>query len=255
MPELFINFNESDESTINPIIPMSCINNSDNPFVKFLGVYFDPNLNFKKHISYINSKLSKSLYFLKTSKNILNERAQKFFYYSTFHSHLVYANQIWTSTFESNLKHIFVKQKAAIRIISKANYNAHTEPLFKSLTILPFPKLTEFFKLQFMHNYIYGYLPVSFENTWTTNRIRRDGQAQVELRNDDGINIPYSRTRLSGLQPLIAFPSIWENFPEEEIKFQRNHLEFGARLKKFYLDGLSQEVICNRLLCPACLGT
>ncbi len=92
MPNLVINYNDSDDSQVNPIIPMSCINSSDQPYIKFLGVFFDPQLNFKKHISYINSKLSKSLYFLKTSKNVLNERALKFFYYATFHSHLVYAS-------------------------------------------------------------------------------------------------------------------------------------------------------------------
>ena len=101
------------------------------------------------------------------------------------------------------------------------------------MTILPFPKLSEFLKIQFIHSFVHGFLPTSFENTWNTNRIRREGQAQVELRNDDNINIPFVRTRLIGLQPLIAFPTLWESFPNEEIKFTRNCLEFGARLKKF----------------------
>ena len=118
LPNIFIDFNEPNaESITKPIIPMCCINNSDQPYIRFLGVLFDPQLNFKKHISFILSKLAKSLYFLKSSKNILNERSLKLFYYATFHSHLVYANQIWTSTFESNLKPVFIKQKAAIRII------------------------------------------------------------------------------------------------------------------------------------------
>ena len=51
IPNIFINYNDPNVVTITPtnaIIPMSCINSSDYPFVKFLGVFFDPQLNFKK---------------------------------------------------------------------------------------------------------------------------------------------------------------------------------------------------------------
>ena len=72
-------------------------------------------------------------------------------YYALIHCHLVYANIIWSSTKESFYKCIFLKQKSAIMIISSAPYNAHTEPLFKQLNVLPLPKLCLFFKLQFFH--------------------------------------------------------------------------------------------------------
>ncbi len=255
-PKLFINYNDPNSpNIINPIVPMICINESEQPYVKFLGVFFDPQLNFKKHISHISSKLSKSLYFMRASKNFLNQRSLKFFYYATFHSNLVYANPIWTSTFESNLKCILVKQKAAIRIISASKYNAHTEPLFKELKILPFGDLTTFFKMQFMQRFVQGFLPKSFENMWVTNRIRREDQAQVELRNDDGINVPFARTKLICLQPLISFPKIWEEFPDGSIKFVRNKIEFNFKLKTYFLNKLNNQVNCNRLLCPACMGT
>jgi hypothetical protein len=38
---------------------------SKTPAIKFLGVYFDPNLDFKFHINTISNKLSKALYFLR----------------------------------------------------------------------------------------------------------------------------------------------------------------------------------------------
>ncbi len=106
-----------------------------------------------------------------------------------------------------------------------------------------------------MHSFVHGFLPELFENTWQTNRIRREGQPQVELRNAEEINIPFARTKLIGIQPLVAFPHVWENFPDDGIKFLRNKLEFGGKLKRHYLNTLSQVVICNRLLCPACMGT
>ena len=53
---------------------------SDIPAIKFLGVYFDPCLSFKFHISQLNLKLSKSLYILRKSKNILSKEAMKSLY-------------------------------------------------------------------------------------------------------------------------------------------------------------------------------
>lgn len=252
MPNILIN-NNCPNSPNDPafITPMECINTAEKPYVKFLGVLIDPQLNFKNHISHISSKLSKSMYFLRTAKNVLNEKALKFIYYSLIHSHLIYAIQIYSSTNQGNLNQLLLKQKSAVRIISRAKYNSHTEPLFKSHKILPFPKLCEYFRIQFMHNFTFNFLPISFNNMWTTNRDRR-GNAQVELRDDDDFYIPRARTQLSSLQPLTLFPLLWANFPDADLKSTRNKLIFNADLKKSLLNQLSDIPICSRLLCPAC---
>ena len=93
-------------------------------------------------------------------------------YYSLIHCHLVYANLIWSSTKENNYKSLFLKQKTAIRIVSSASYNAHTEPLFKQAKILPLPKLCLFFKLQFFFQFTQGFLPAALRNMWIRSRDR-----------------------------------------------------------------------------------
>ena len=70
--EIFINnnnFNSEDPNLISPIEQITA--SSDVPAIKFLGVYIDPLLNFKFHISQLNTKISKALYFLRSSKNVL----------------------------------------------------------------------------------------------------------------------------------------------------------------------------------------
>ena len=42
--------------------------------------------------------------------------------------------------------------KKAIRIVAKANYTAHTAPIFTELNILPVDKLITQAKLTFMHS-------------------------------------------------------------------------------------------------------
>ena len=252
-PALFINYNDVD-SAFNPypILPMTCINSLDKPYFKFLGVYLDPNLNFKQHLSYISSKISKSLYFLRTAKNFLNQKALKFIYYATFHSNIIYAIHIWSSVSENSYKGIFLKQKSAVRIVSGSRYNAHTEPIFKKLNILPLPSLIEYFKIQFMQRFVQGFLPSSFENVWETNQIRRLDEDQVVLRNDGDFYVSFARTNALLSHPLVAFPRLWNEFPDEDIKFIRNIPKFNLKLKTHFLNKLNENFVCQRLFCPSC---
>ena len=96
------------------------------------------------------------------------------------------------------------------------------------------------------------FLPASFNNTWKTNRIRRLDQAEIELRNDDLLAIPFARTKFCEKLPLTAFPKIWTEFPSEEIKFIRNKIEFNNKLKEYFLEQLGSVPNCTRLLCPTC---
>ena len=151
-PEIFLNFNEIGNETTyeNLKFKMQCVNDLDDPKIKFIGVYIDPQLTFKDHIKNVNSKISTGLYFLRSARHILNEKSLKYMYYSLIHSHLKHAIHIYSCAIDSLLKTLFIKQKNALRIITNSKYNAHTEPIFKNLSILPFPKLCEFFKIQFM---------------------------------------------------------------------------------------------------------
>ena len=84
---IFIDENEPDSLNQDPSLKksLSYINHkSDVPAIKFLGVYFDPALNFKYHISQIHNKLSKVLFILRRAKNVLTPKALKALYYSTF---------------------------------------------------------------------------------------------------------------------------------------------------------------------------
>jgi len=255
-PDVVFNFNQPLMPTVDPslIYKMTCVNDLPEQKIKFLGVFIDPFLSFRDHIHHLNSKLSTGLFFLRSVKNILNCKALKSLYYSLIYCHIIYAIHVYCSANDGLLNMIYKKQKMAVRLITNSSYNAHTEPLFKKLCILPFPKLCEFFKIQFMHSFKQEFLPVSFNNTWQTNRIRRMDQAEIELRNDDLLAIPFARTKFCEKLPLTAFPKIWTEFPSEEIKFIRNKLEFNTKLTRieYFLEQLGSVPNCTRLLCPTC---
>lgn len=196
--------------------------------------------------------MSKALYILRSTKNYLTQKARKAVYYSLLHCNLIYCLPIYSCTAMQNLKHLVSSQKAAVRIVFGSKYNDHTEPIFKSLSILSFHKLVHFFNLQIMQRFKQGFLPTSFSQTWTTNIYSRDPTFEITLRNQNNLNIPFSRLASSDKKPYTNLPKTWENFPNENIKIIRNCAEFNSKLKLYFLNELSSTPVCNRLLCPVC---
>ena len=255
--KIFIDNNNSNENDPSKIIEISRISSNDPvPAIKYLGVFFDPQLNFKYHIAYLSKKLSNALFSLRQVKNVLPPFALKTLYYSLFHCHLVYAIEIWSCTPQSLIKPLVTKQKAAIRIISSQPYNAHTEPLFKSLAILPLNLLIEVSNLKLFHSFIYNTLPSEFTGTWNSvieqRALTGDNQLLYNLRNNNDMFVPPARTQFVARFPFYNLPKIWNSLPQNLRDIPSKSL-FAIKLKKFYLDKLKDKPTCNRLLCPACL--
>ena len=145
----------------------------------------------------------------------------------------------------------FFADKAALRIISTSSYNDHTETIFKKLKILPLPKLTEFFRLQFFQQFKQGLLPSSLKNIWSTN-FECNPDRLYRLRNDDDIRLPTSRLNQFNNFPLYSIPPLWSAFDQEDIKIHRNPILFNNLLKQYLLSKLDESYQCSRLLCPHC---
>ena len=123
---------------------------------------------------------------MRTARQILTKKSLILLYY------------ILTLSFPPNLRHpkpvitkIFKLQKRAICIINGAKYNSHTESLFKKCKILPLPSLIEYFKIQFMQQYVRGHLPVSFNEVWISQEARRQIEnVEYLLRNSKNLYVP-----------------------------------------------------------------
>ena len=253
--KLFCNNNNLDQDLAANISSLGQVTSNDTlPAIKFLGIFFDPALNFKYHITTLKNKLSRALYALRSVKNTINKKGLLLLYNSIFHCHLLYAIQIWSCSRPGPINEIFKMQKAAIRIIAGKTYNAHTEPLFKELQILPLPDLISFSKIQFMQRFVQNFLPSSFNDTWISNAARNIGENVIQLRNRDQLQHIHSNFVSLDLFPLFSYPKIWQDFQDENIKIIRKTSTFDQKLKKYFLDDLSSIALCNRLLCPACLA-
>ena len=253
---LFLNNNNPNESDPSLISTLSRVTSSDKvPAIKYLGVYFDPNLDFKFHINSISKKLSNALFALRRVKNLLPLNTLKTLYFSLFHCHLIYGIEIWSCISQSTLAPLLTKQKSAIRIISQKSHNSHTEPLFKSLGILPLPDLIKFFNIKFIHSVINQFSPTAFNNTWitTVEQRFRDNNPEIvyNLRNNNDLYIPPSRLKSMARFPLYNLPCLWNSLPEHLRAIPTKQL-FKSNLKLYFLSLLSDTVNCNRLFCPSC---
>jgi len=257
--QLFID-NNNDDQQHSPELKHSIariVGDQDEPSFRFLGLYLDPNLSYANNAQRIIKKISSALFVMRKAKNVLNKSSLKLLYYSLIHSHIIYAIQVWSSCPPSLINKIHRLQKQAVRIIHGAKYNAHSEPLFKSLNILPVADLISFFRLQFMQKFSFGLLPSSFTTTWTTNAARNlnlNNLHAYPLRNSENLFIPTSRLVSLEKHPLYLLPKIWSDFVDP-IKFIRNKTEFNCKLKRFFLNTLSATLACSRLFCPSCLRT
>jgi hypothetical protein len=254
--ELFINNNSPNVEEENPnfLHKMEQIHSTSKiPAMRFLGVFFDPQLNFKYHVGQIISKVSRALFILRTVKNILTPKALKSLYYSLIHCHLIYALPIWSVCNQQMQTELFKKQKSAIRAIAGLKYNDHTEPHFKKLEILTLPLMIDFFSIQFMQRFVQRFLPASFDDTWITNAIRREGQDHVCLRNDDNIYIPPARLSQTSNHPLTNLPRKWESIADvHSVTILRDKKDFDKALKIHLLKKLKTHIKCENPFCPSC---
>ena len=104
--------------------------------IKYLGILLDKNLSWNFHITELCKKLSCAVGMMYKMKNLCSTATLRSIYYSLFHSHLSYGIPVWGLAKTSLTQKVTLLQKKAIRVVAKADYLAHTTPLFNKLKIL-----------------------------------------------------------------------------------------------------------------------
>ena len=122
----------------------------------FLGIHFNEQLNWKRHIDKLSVKCCRILGILNRLKRILPLNIKIILYNSLMLPHLNYGITLWGFKGEIILK----LQTKAPRILSASKYNAHTEPLFKNLKLLKIEHILKLHELKLYYKFIHIRLPV-----------------------------------------------------------------------------------------------
>jgi Reverse transcriptase (RNA-dependent DNA polymerase) len=212
-----------------------CLSNA-NPndrYYKLLGVYLDEHLSFDQHCSVICNKISRSNYIINRAKNLLPLNALKSLYFALVHPHLLYCLPIIACTSQSNISKLFKAQKKAIRTITRSPYNAHTQPLFQDLKIMPLNILISYTQSLLMHSIVHKYGPEALHNTWTTNLERNPN---LLLRNANDLYVPRARTEHTKKLPYFALSKLWNDLPD--LKLTPNPITFKILIKEHFSNAI-----------------
>jgi hypothetical protein len=196
---------------------------------KFLGLYLDENLSFNEHCKKLINKISNSIYIMNRVKNLLPSKYMKTLYFTLVHPHLLYCLPIYGCTTGKNIGSLEKMQKRAVRIVVKADYLAHTAPIFESLGIMPLKTLLEFNQGLLMHSVIHNYAPPSLLSIWNFDR-----QHDRTLRNTNDIHVPFARTDQTKRLPYCYFPKLWNSLHEQ--KWTPNPITFKISFKQILLN-------------------
>ena len=183
---------------------------------------------------------------MKRVKRYVSTDVLRMIYNSLILPHFYYCILAWGF----NQKRILKLQKKAARLISNAKYNAHTDPLFKALSLL---KIKDIFELQcakFYFKFVNNQLPLYFENFFRRN----DDIHRHNTRNRGELHLFHFNN--STTQNCIRFhiPNLINNLPDMiKNKIHTHSLSgFSHYLKSFMIGRYTSQCtiencyICNR---------
>ena len=104
--------------------------------VRFLGIIFDPLLEWSAHIQYLKKKLRTSFAIIKHISSYMPTANYKSIYHTLFESHLSFCISTWGGARKKLVDQVFITQKVAIRylfgnyekFLDKFNTSARTRP-------------------------------------------------------------------------------------------------------------------------------
>ena len=217
------------------ILPIKIDNNEieEVEHTKFLGVFIDNKLNWKKHISYISGKISRGLGVILKAKKILNASALKTLYFSFIYPYFTYCNQVWGSSCNTNLRPLIMLQKRCIRIICSAKYREHTDPLFTQLGLLKLEDINKYMYGKFMYRCYHTTVPELFNNIFTSIR----DVHKYNTRQSNQLYCPKIKTNLGKTKFSYRGPYIWNHIVKNDIDPNTTETVFSKSIYKIIMNG------------------
>ena len=110
-------------------------------YVKYLGILLDADLSWKDHISYVASKISKTIVVIARLRHLVPFETLTKIYRSLIYPYLSYGLTVWGNTTQKQLKKLIILQKRVLRLMHFAKNRYHAIPLFNNTNNLPISML------------------------------------------------------------------------------------------------------------------
>ena len=210
----------------------------------FLGLFVNETLNWNTHVNKIATKLSRLIGMFKRIHKFLPVKTLLLIYNSLFLPHLNYSILAWGYSWDR----IFKLQKSAIRLICHERYNAHTDPLFKSLKLLKLQDIYKHKALKFYYRYSQNQIPEYFKNMFDFPTLTHP----YETRNRHIPQLPISKLNKTSNCIRYHIPTLLKNTPPCILDKVHTHSMDGySKYIKSYLINQYSE-ICTLENCYVC---
>jgi hypothetical protein len=223
-------------------VPIECVDNFN-----LLGITINKNMNWKPHIDKIANKISRSIGILNKLKHYLPLKVKITIYNSLIVSHLNYGILAWGK----HSDRLFKQQKKAISIITTSNYNAHTEPLFKSLKLLKLKDSFDLFQLKLFYKFVTNHLPDYFQAMPFISNTNMHGY-NLNTRQQNNIYIGRVRHEFAKSCIRQTIPKLLNSTPTivTDKLYTHSYQGFTNYAKNYYLQNYQDT--CNISRCYIC---
>ena len=203
-------------------------------YTRFLGVYIDDKLNWKKHIAYISGKVSRGIGLIVKARIVLNASALTTLYYSFIYPFSTYCNHVWGCAYESNLHSLVLLQKRIVRIITSSKYRDHSQPLIERLKLLKIGDINKYVLGKFMFRLYNNEVPTMFHAMFQKVRSVHG----YDTRQSNHLYISKVKTNLGKCKLSYRGPMIWNSILAAEINPETSEAVFAKTLKQCIKVGL-----------------
>ena len=209
-------------------------------FVKYLGIYLDENLSWKKHINILSKKLTTANGAISKLRHIVPINTLISIYYAIFQSHVFYACQIWGQNLNSITNRIYILQKRAIKLMSFKQRDSHSEPLFYNLKILQFHDMIQCENAFLMHKLLTNQIPPEIKETFKLSLKEQFRSARNTLYKYNVFKLPKTNTSTFGnysikYQCILTWHYLSEIFSSLTLS-KIPYVLFKQKIKDHYID-------------------
>ena len=178
-------------------------------YTKFLGVYIDEKLTWKKHIEHVAAKISKGLGAMGRIRNIVPSKSLLMLYHALVYPYLTYCNIVWGTACASVLAKLVSLQNRAVRLVTHSPFRSSCNPLYADLKLLKITDIVKFQTTQFMFKIKYHLLPLSCMQYVTVS----DSQRLHDTRKKSYFVIEGCRTVVREKSLNVFGPKLWDSLP------------------------------------------
>ena len=197
-----------------------------------LGVWFDPDLSFKHHVTTLCSKLNGTLLFLNSAKKELDFKSRLLIVHALVFSHINYCLSIWGKCTKTQMEKVQRCINFAARITCDGNHRKrdHVSPLLEKLQWLNINNRLALQESTRIHKELTGkHSPGSIRHIFS-----RGEKNNRFTRNNDTLHIEQRKTGTACRAFSITGPKSWNNLPTN-LKNLKSNMSFRERLSKHLL--------------------